>query len=149
MSTDNRSLPVRDYLDMGLTMTALQAVRHPRPAYHLCFRLHMTNVGSTGLRLLGRKWTLRDRSGNTRIIEAEQVFNQQPVLRPGEVFAYSGCHSFESTPCAAELRFFGTDRLNEPFITPALVFPHRCFASLTEPSLSFICHAHCSLHACL
>lgn len=129
MSIESCSLPVRDFLDMGLSMTALQYTRTPRPAYRLCYRLHLMNAGSGSVRLLGRKWTLRDRSGATRIIEAEQVFNQQPVLTPGEVFAFGGCHVFEDTPLAAELRFFGTDRHNEPFISPALVFPRRCFVT--------------------
>lgn len=125
MSTESRSLPVRDYLDMGLTMTALQGVRHPRPSYRLLFRLRLTNAGRGSVRLLGRKWTLRDRDGNTRIIEAEQVFNQQPVLTPGAVFSYSGCQHFDTVPAGAEVRFFGTDSANEPFISPALIFPRR------------------------
>lgn len=127
MNTESRSLPVRDVLDMGVTMTALQYARVPRPAYRMIFRLRMRHAGSGSVRLLGRKWTLRDRSGATRIIEAEQVFNQQPVLTPGSVFSFSGSHLFEDAPVGMELRFFGTDFRNEPFITPALVFPRSCF----------------------
>lgn len=120
MSTECRSLPVRDYLDMGVTMTALQYTRRPRPAYRVLFRLRLANAGRASVRLLGRKWTLRDRAGNTRIIEAEQVFNQQPVLTPGAVFSFSGSHCFEAAPAGMEVRFFGTDYQNAPFITPAL-----------------------------
>lgn len=120
MSTESRSLPVRDYLDMGVTMTALQYARRPRPAYRITFRLRMTNAGRGSVRLLGRKWTLRDRSGTTRIIEADHVFNQQPVLTPGSVFSYGGCHTFTDEPTGIEVRFFGTDQRNEAFITPAL-----------------------------
>ena len=120
MSTESRTLPVRDYLDMGVTMTALQYTRRPRPAYRVTFRLRMTNAGRGSVRLLGRKWTLRDRSGTTRIIEADHVFNQQPVLTPGSVFSYSGCHTFDTVPTDMEVRFFGSDQTNEPFITPAL-----------------------------
>ena len=120
MSTESRRLPVRDYLDMGVTMTALQYARHPRPAYRVTFRLRMTNAGRGSVRLLGRKWTLRDRSGATRIIEADHVFNDQPVLTPGSVFSYGGCHTFTDEPTGIEVRFFGTDQRNEAFITPAL-----------------------------
>lgn len=120
MSTESRSLPVRDYLDMGVTMTALQYARRPRPAYRITFRLRMTNAGRGSVRLLGRKWTLRDRSGTTRIIEADHVFNQQPVLTPGSVFSYGGCHTFTDEPTGMEVRFFGTDQRNEAFITPAV-----------------------------
>lgn len=120
MSTESRSLPIRDYLDMGVTMAALQYTGEPRPAYRVIFRLRMVNAGRGSVRLLGRKWTLRDRSGATRIIEAGHVFNQQPVLTPGSVFSYSGYHTFDTAPTGMEVRFFGTDQSNEAFITPAL-----------------------------
>lgn len=122
MNTESRSLPVRDYLDMGVTMTTLQYTRRPRPAYRVTFRLRMANTGSGSVRLLGRKWTLRDRTGATRIIEAAHVFNQQPVLTPGAVFSYGGCHVFDTVPTGMEVRFFGTNQSNEAFITPALKF---------------------------
>lgn len=120
MSTECRSLPVRDYLDMGVTMSAVQGVRRPRPAYRVLFRLSLMNAGRGSVRLLGRKWTLRDRSGATRIIEAEQVFNQQPVLTPGAVYSCSGSHLFDTVPTGMEVRFFGTDQKNEAFMTPAV-----------------------------
>lgn len=128
MNTKCRSLPVRDFLAMRLSAVAMQYTRSPRPQYRLCFRLNMTNEGSSSVRLLGRKWILRERSGCTRIIEAEQVFNQRPVLMPGDVFAYSGCRSFEAALEDIELRFFGTDRSQSPFISPPLRFPRRCFS---------------------
>lgn len=123
MSTECRSLPVRDYLDMGVTVSALQYTRSPRPAHRVIFRLRLRNAGRGSVRLLGRKWILRDRAGNTRIIEAEQLFNQQPVLTPGAVFSFSGCHSFDTVPTSMEVRFFGTDQRNDAFITPALELP--------------------------
>ena len=128
MSTDSRSLPERDFLDMGVSLYGIRAARHPRPCYRVCYRLRMFNAGRSSLRLLGRKWTLRDTAGRTRIIEAERVFNQQPVLKPGDAFSYGGCTYFDSEPAAMEVRFFGTDQGNRPFISPPLVFPTRCFA---------------------
>ena len=128
MSTDSRSLPERDFLDMGVSLYGIHAARHPRPCYRVCYRLRRFNAGRSSLRLLGRKWTLRDTAGRTRIIEAERVFNQQPVLKPGDAFSYGGCTYFDSEPAAMEVRFFGTDQGNRPFISPPLVFPTRCFA---------------------
>ena len=127
MSTDSRSLPERDFLDMGVSLYGIRAARHPRPCYRVCYRLRMFNAGRSSLRLLGRKWTLRDTAGRTRIIEAERVFNQQPVLKPGDAFSYGGCTYFDSAPSAMEVRFFGTDQGNRPFISPPLVFPSRYF----------------------
>lgn len=127
MSTNSRTLPVRDCLDMGIAVSGIRIARNPRPAYQLIFRLRMNNKGNRSVRLLGRKWILRERGGRTRIIEAANVFNQQPVLTPGAVFSCGGCQDFDTPPTAAEVCFFGTDSRNQAFITPPLAFPRRCF----------------------
>lgn len=126
MSTETRSLPVRDCLDMGVSLCGVSITRHPHPVYHVAFRLTMRNVGSSSVQLIGRKWVLKDSNGATRIIEAERVFNQVPVLAPGSVFSYGGCQRFDCAPLGMEVRFFGRDARHAPFITPALVFPRRC-----------------------
>ncbi len=126
---ESRSLPERDCLDMGISLSAMSMRRRPRPLYRVMFRLRMHNIGQESVRLVGRKWMLRDAAGDTRLIEAAQVFNQQPVLKPGDVFSYSGYQDFSpAAPVAMEVRFFGTDQSNRPFITPPLVFPRKCFA---------------------
>ncbi len=122
------SLPERDLLDMSLSFTALQESMGRVPAYRVLFRLNILNAGEESVRLIGRKWMLRDTAGETRIVEAAEVFNQQPVLKAGEVFTYSGCREFSpAAPRAMELRLFGTDQSNRAFITPGLVFPRKCF----------------------
>ncbi len=122
------SLPERDCLDMGICLSAMRVSRGRVPTYKVIFRLRMLNAGEESVRLIGRKWMLRDAAGETRILEAAEVFNQQPVLRPGDVFSYSGCQDFSpAAPTGMELRLFGTDQRNRPFITPPLVFPRQCF----------------------
>ena len=127
MSTDNRSLPVNPGLELRLAMAGVQAQRYPRPLYRAIFRVAICNRSQRPLRLLGRKWTLRERNGNTRIIEASKVFNDYPTLNPGAVFSCSGCHEFDSPPVAMELRLFGNDELGSPFISTPLHFPRKCF----------------------
>ena len=125
MNTDQRCLPIRHYLDMGVAVAGVRITRHPRPSYRVVFRLRMHNTASGSVCLLGRNWTLKDRGGNTRIIEAAQVFNQQPVLAPGAVFSCCGSHDFDTPPVSMEVSFFGTDQHNTPFITQPLVFPRE------------------------
>lgn len=127
MNTKPRSLPIRPCLEMGISLAGVRVSRHPRPCYRVVYRLHMRNVSTGSVCLLGRKWTLRDRSGHTRVVEASQVFNQQPVLTPGAVFSCSGSQDFDTPPVGMEVSFFGTDRQNHPFITPPLTFPARTF----------------------
>ena len=127
MSTDNRSLPVNPGLELRLAMAGVQAQRYPRPLYRAIFRVAICNRSQRPLRLLGRKWTLRERNGNTRIVEAARIFNESPVLGPGAVFECSGTQEFDTPPVAMELRLFGTDELGTPFISAPLHFPRSCF----------------------
>lgn len=127
IDTSSTNLPERDLLNMMVARAGLQLVRRPVPLYRLYFQLHFHNVSKTGVRLLGRKWMLRDAAGHMRIIEGGQVFNQEPVLAPGAVFAYAGQQEFSHAPTMVQVRFFGIDQVNAPFITPALVFPRYCF----------------------
>ena len=129
MSTKSHTLPVYAPLEMRPVMSGVQAVRRPRPIYRTLFRISICNTGTYPVRLLGRKWTLRDRNGNTRIIEASKVFNDYPTLAPGAVFSCSGCHEFDAPPVSMELRLFGNDELGTPFISPPLHFPRSCFQS--------------------
>jgi uncharacterized protein affecting Mg2+/Co2+ transport len=127
MSTDTRSLPICPALELRLIMAGVQAIRIPHPVYRVLFRISICNNGNRPLRLLGRKWVLRERNGNTRIIEADKVFGSTPLLTPGAVFATSGTQEFETPPVAMELRLFGADEFSTPFISEPLHFPRNCF----------------------
>ncbi len=127
MSTDTRSLPVYEPLELRLIMSGVQAMRRPRPVYRSLFRISICNTGQHPVRLMGRKWILRERNGNTRIVEAARIFNESPVLAPGDVFACSGTQEFDTPPVAMELRLFGTDEFGSPFISEPLRFPKSCF----------------------
>ncbi len=123
MSTDRFSIPERDFLDMDLACVAVRPVSSGSTRFRVEFLLSLYNASPTGVRLVGRKWTLRDRSGNTRIIEAEGIFDQRPILVPGAVFSYAGSQCFRYAPSGMEVRFFGVDQYHAPFMTPPLVFP--------------------------
>lgn len=128
MNTKLRTLPVRDYLDIGLSVAGIRIERNPQPGYQLEFRLRMHNKNDSSIRLEGRKWIMKERGGNTRIVEAATIFNQLPVLTPGAVFSYGGCQKFATPPLSVELSFFGTDSRNRPFITPPFLFPRRAYS---------------------
>lgn len=127
MNTDTRTLPVNPALELRLIIAGVQALRHPRPLYRVVFRVTICNTGTQSIRLQGRKWTLRERNGSTRIIEAASVFNQYPVLVPGAVFTTGGYQEFNTPPVAMSLRLFGSNELGTPFISPPLHFPRSCF----------------------
>lgn len=122
------TLPVRDFLQMGVSLVGMLVVRQRDPLYRVMFRIHLLNAGGVGVCLMGRKWMLKDAAGNTKIIEGEKVFNDTPILKPGGVYSYSGYQEFSNRPVSMEVRFFGVDQARAPFISPPLVFPRQCFA---------------------
>lgn len=127
MKTNSRTIPILDCLTISVTMSGVRLQRHPTPCYYVAYRLLLLNSSEKSVRLEGRKWILRDRQGNTRIIEAANVFNQQPVLTPGAVYCFSGEQRFTLPPQHMEISLFGTDARNNPFITPPFIFPKHCF----------------------
>ncbi len=130
MSTDGAwgALPVRDFLQMGISLVGVLVVGRRDPLYRVMFRLRLLNGSDVGICLMGRKWMLKDAAGNTRIIEGEKVFNDTPILKPGSVYSYSGYHEFSRRPVSMDVRFFGVDQSRAPFVSPPLVFPRQCFA---------------------
>lgn len=125
MRTEPSTLPFNRQLDVRVAFAGVQISRRPRPLHRVVFRMTMQNRGAESIRLLGRKWTLRESNGHTRIVEGSKVFNQQPVLTPGEVFSHSGYQLFQTAPLEVNVQYFGTDSHNKPFITPPLAIPRR------------------------
>ena len=124
MPTDTaKRLPVRDTVQMKPALVAVQTVRSPQPCYRVIFRINLLNTGTISVRLMGRKWFMTDISGQTNIIEAAQVFNNEPILTPGAVFSFCGQQEFARPPQQIILRLFGKDQAGRPFITPPLQLP--------------------------
>ena len=118
-----KRFPVRDTVNMKVALVAVQTIRTPQPCYRVIFRINLYNTGNLSVRLMGRKWTMRDTTGQTKIIEAAQVFNNEPILTPGAVFSFSGQQEFSRPPRCMVLRLFGKDQVGRPFITPPLRLP--------------------------
>jgi len=123
------SLPEKRLLDIRISMLALRSAitrgaGKKRPQYRIMFRLIIRNSSAHSLRILGRKWILRDQCGITRISSAEKIFNQRPLLVPAGIYNYAGCQDFnEGPPAHIELRFFGEDHGKQAFISQAVIFP--------------------------
>ena len=120
-------IPTEDYLDIRLTMTGVRLPEKPGNDYQIAFRLLLANTSERSVRLLGRKWILRDQTGRTRLIEADGIFNQHPLLQPGDVFSYTGRHAFTELPTHMEIMFFGLNQAGLPFISPSFIFPKKTY----------------------
>lgn len=131
MTPQPHSLPEEDYLNVKLLVAGVRAAGRAPRRVQLAFQILLVNESGESVRLKGRKWMIRDSSGEMSVIEAENVFNMQPLLKPGEVYSYAGNHVLSAPATHIELRFFGLNRSALPFISPPFVFPK---ASLGMPS---------------
>ena len=125
MHTNGGTHHLREYeaVRMQIALAGIDTEREPTPQYRVFYRINILNHRQRSVRLMGRKWVLTDTTGDTRIIEAARLFNEEPVLAPGEVFSWSGSQVFRRYPVRMELRLFGTDHAGHAFITPALNVP--------------------------
>ena len=57
-------------------------------AYHI----EIVNASSRAAQLISRAWVITDAHGKVETVEGPGVVGEQPVLKPGDAFAYSsGC----------------------------------------------------------
>ncbi|MGB0992532.1 MAG: ApaG domain [Akkermansiaceae bacterium] len=52
----------------------------------------IVNDTTEQVRIYGRKWVVRQSSGETTVVEGEGVVGQTPVLEPGDDFSYNSYH---------------------------------------------------------
>jgi ApaG protein len=60
--------------------------------YFWAYTIEISNLGGEEVRLRSRHWQITDGNGRTEEVHGRGVVGKQPVLKPGETFAYtSGC----------------------------------------------------------
>ena len=60
--------------------------------YFWAYRIEISNLGEEVVRLRSRHWRITDANGRIEEVRGAGVVGKQPVLKPGESFAYtSGC----------------------------------------------------------
>ena len=57
--------------------------------YVFSYHVEIENQGQRPLQLLSRHWWILDGNDRVREVEGEGVVGQQPLIAPGEIFAYS------------------------------------------------------------
>ena len=60
--------------------------------YFWAYKIEIANLGSEVVQLRSRHWQITDANGRMEEVRGAGVVGKQPVLKPGEKFAYtSGC----------------------------------------------------------
>ena len=60
-----------------------------RDFYFFAYRIVIANEGDETVQLLARHWIITDGNGKTQEVKGPGVVGQQPVLAPGEHYAYT------------------------------------------------------------
>ena len=57
--------------------------------YFFAYRVEIRNEGAARVQLISRHWIINDGHGKSQEVRGPGVVGEQPILNPGEVFAYS------------------------------------------------------------
>jgi ApaG protein len=57
-------------------------------AYAFAYSVTIVNTGDVTAQLIARKWLISDASGTSQEVRGLGVVGQQPLLKPGEQYAY-------------------------------------------------------------
>ena len=72
-------------------------------AYHICIH----NDGPEPVTIRGRKWVVRESSGEVIAVEGDGVVGETPTISPGDCFRYSSFHVIHSNRAVAEGSYLG------------------------------------------
>jgi ApaG protein len=80
-------------IEVTVEPTFIEAESSPEERrYFWAYSIEIQNNGSEVVRLRSRHWRITDGNGRTEEVRGAGVVGKQPVLKPGEKFAYtSGC----------------------------------------------------------
>ncbi len=96
-------------------MTVDNVVYDPsRPAppdrpHPFIYYVSIHNESKQPVSIFGRKWIVRDASGETLVVEGDGVVGQFPRIEPGETFSYNSYHVIGSESVATGSFFGRTD----------------------------------------
>lgn len=84
-----------------------------------CFVYYITihNESETIVTIKGRKWVVKESSGEVTAVEGDGVVGEFPRLEPGQKFNYNSSHVFSSQKAMATGSYLGVDGFGNKIIT--------------------------------
>lgn len=84
----------------------------PDKPHPFVYFITILNDSTERVRILGRKWVIRESDGEVTVVEGDGVVGQTPVLEPGDDFSYNSYHvtAQNAHVCGA---YFGTTAAGE------------------------------------
>jgi ApaG protein len=82
----------------------------PEKPYPFLYTLRIWNESSEVVTLRGRKWVVREESGETIVVEGEGVVGEMPIFEEGGEFTYSSYHVVAESATVNGAYFGETDK---------------------------------------
>lgn len=113
MPSPSKEVPgLRTTLDRVVYFFDSEDVTSDTPHAFIYF-ITISNLSSTTVTLKGRRWVIRDESGEFHVIEGDGIVGKTPTLPPGESFSYNSHHALTCN-AVAEGSFHGIDSAGNP-----------------------------------
>ncbi len=80
--------------------------------YPFVYFVAIVNDSQMEVTIQGRKWIVKEDSGETSVVEGRGVVGENPVIQPGQRFTYNSYHVVKSKGSASGA-FFGIDEKGE------------------------------------
>lgn len=84
----------------------------PETPHVFIYFLTIENRSNRTVKLLGRKWIIQDKQGETLVVEGDKIVGEEPELMPGEHFSYNSFH-IGSCDATARGSFHGRDEYGD------------------------------------
>ncbi len=94
----------------------------PEKPFRFIYSITIRNESTETVTIRGRKWVVREESGESKVVEGDGVVGEFPRLEPGESFSYNSTHVV-ATAAVAEGAYFGTTDRGEAVFTRIPAFP--------------------------
>lgn len=88
----------------------------PEKPFRFIYSITIRNESTETVTIRGRKWVVREATGEVTAVEGDGVVGKFPCLEPGESFSYQSTHVV-ATEAEAEGAYFGTTAGGEAVFT--------------------------------
>lgn len=105
-----------DLLDVSVTTRYIDDQSAPdRDSYVFTYSVTIKNKGQVGAQLIARHWIITDANNHVEEIRGLGVVGRQPLLKPGEEFAYTSGTSLATPQGSMQGEFLCVTEQGEQF----------------------------------
>jgi ApaG protein len=85
------------------------AITPPEKPHCFVYHISIHNETEFPITIKGRKWVVRNDSGEVTVVEGSGVVGKFPTIEPNESFSYNSYHLLETRSAIAEGSYLGVD----------------------------------------